>query len=50
MIMKNQRKLRGAIDMGTTKVAALIAEETARATARHRRGPRRRRTACARAW
>ena len=29
MIMKNQRRLRGAIDMGTTKVAALIAEETA---------------------
>lgn len=28
MIMKNQRRLRGAIDMGTTKVAALIAEET----------------------
>ena len=28
MIMKNQRKLRGAIDLGTTKVAALIAEET----------------------
>jgi len=29
MIMKNQRRLRGAIDLGTTKVAALIAEETA---------------------
>ena len=29
MIMKNPRKLRGAIDMGTTKVAALVAEETA---------------------
>jgi cell division protein FtsA len=29
MIMKNQRRLCGAIDMGTTKVAALIAEETA---------------------
>src|SRR5258705_1416512 len=29
MIMKNQRRLRGAIDMGTTKVAALVAEETA---------------------
>jgi cell division protein FtsA len=29
MIMKNGRRLRGAIDMGTTKVAALIAEETA---------------------
>ena len=28
MIMKNQRRLLGAIDMGTTKVAALIAEET----------------------
>jgi cell division protein FtsA len=28
MIMKNQRRLRGAIDLGTTKVAALIAEET----------------------
>jgi cell division protein FtsA len=28
MIMKHQRRLRGAIDMGTTKVAALIAEET----------------------
>ena len=27
MIMKNQRRLRGAIDMGTTKVAALVAEE-----------------------
>ena len=27
MIMKNQRKLRGAIDVGTTKVAALVAEE-----------------------
>ena len=26
--MKNQRKLHGAIDMGTTKVAALVAEET----------------------
>ncbi|HEX6790769.1 MAG TPA: cell division protein FtsA, partial [Candidatus Krumholzibacteria bacterium] len=26
--MKNQRRLLGAIDMGTTKVAALIAEET----------------------
>lgn len=29
MIMKNQRRLRGAIDLGTTKVAVLIAEETA---------------------
>lgn len=29
MIMKNQRKLFGAIDMGTTKVAALVAEESA---------------------
>ena len=29
MIMKNPRKLRGAIDMGTTKVVALVAEETA---------------------
>jgi cell division protein FtsA len=28
MIMRTQRKLCGAIDMGTTKVAALIAEET----------------------
>jgi cell division protein FtsA len=27
MIMKNQRRLCGAIDLGTTKVAALIAEE-----------------------
>jgi cell division protein FtsA len=29
MIMKSPRKLIGAIDMGTTKVAALVAEETA---------------------
>jgi cell division protein FtsA len=28
MIMKNQRRLRGAIDLGTTKAAALVAEET----------------------
>lgn len=27
MIMKSPRKLRGAIDMGTTKVAAMVAEE-----------------------
>jgi len=29
MIMKSPRKLRGAIDLGTTKVAVLVAEETA---------------------
>jgi cell division protein FtsA len=29
MIMKSPRKLIGAIDMGTTKVAVLVAEETA---------------------
>jgi cell division protein FtsA len=28
MIMKHQRKLRGAVDLGTTKVAALVAEES----------------------
>jgi cell division protein FtsA len=29
MIIRNQRRLCGAIDLGTTKVAALVAEETA---------------------
>ena len=48
MIMKNQRKLCGAIDLGTTKVAALIAEESGAGLRVSVRASRRRR-ACARA-